>query len=328
MPRSIVQHLEQEIAALEKEIEDQNNSIASTSFNVASFDPLEGRQERRHGLENTLHLGEGSINLDNQLMILTDFGPIARFHGSSSVFSLTVEILTTAAMKSLYQSTPATITSVSSAHQARGSFGAFRSTLLTEMSEAMVQSLISLFLTSTNMIYPIVDEDELQGDLHTYLELQRQSNLDVTRLSGQEAYQFFRISMICGIACANRSRREQSFLPYSHSFFDQAAMCVEEVTSAVSSQSLEALLLLILYCLFYPRKGNIWKLLDFACRLSIELGFHTEQDFAHESPRRQIMRRHTFWSLYTIEHMMGQFLGRPSDLPDAIISTSLPVTLP
>lgn len=111
---------------------------------------------------------------------------------------------------------------------------------------------------------------------------------------------------------------------------------MEEVTSEVSSESLQALLLLIQYCLFHPRKGDVWKLLDFACRLSVELGFHTEEqqsnkwtedrDGSNEEEKKEL-RTNTFRGLYAIERIVGQLFGRPSDLPESIITTEYPSVL-
>ncbi|GME51682.1 uncharacterized protein EYB26_002407 [Neofusicoccum parvum] len=110
-------------------------------------------------------------------------------------------------------------------------------------------------------------------------------------------------------------------------FYADALTCVEEVTSEVSQDSLRALLLLILFCLFYPRKGDIWKLLDYACRLSIELGYHTEQEVGRVDERQRDLQRSTFWGLYAIERIVGQLFGRCSDLPEAIITTEYPTTV-
>jgi hypothetical protein len=85
-------------------------------------------------------------------------------------------------------------------------------------------------------------------------------------------------------------------------------------------------MLLIIYCLFRPRKGDIWKLLDYACRLCLELGFHREPDIAMPLAQQE-QQRYTFWSLYSIERIIGQLFGRPSDLPESMISTELPIVL-
>lgn len=79
-------------------------------------------------------------------------------------------------------------------------------------------------------------------------------------------------------------------------YYYDSLPCVEEVTCEVSPASLQALLLLTVFCLFYPKKGNIWKLLDYACRLTVELGYHTEieREGVIEDESQKKLRRSTF----------------------------------
>jgi hypothetical protein len=188
----------------------------------------------------------------------------------------------------------------------------------------MVHSLLTLYMSSIGTIYPFVDEALLGEDVEAYFELRARPDFDSVKLEGQEAYQYFRVTMMCAIACSSKSRHQPHLLAYGNGFYSEAVRSVEEVTSEVSSRSLQALLFLAVYCLFSPRKGNVWKLLDFVCRLSVQLGYHTEQHSELEDERQKTLRRNTFWALYSIERLLGQFLGRPSDLPEPIISTEHP----
>ncbi|TVY41661.1 Pyrimidine pathway regulatory protein [Lachnellula subtilissima] len=135
--------------------------------------------------------------------------------------------------------------------------------------------------------------------------------------------------MICAIACANKSRYMTHLSASDAEFYESGLPHVQAVTSSVSGESLQALLLLVLYCLFHPRKGDIWKLLDYACRLSVELGYHAEpQDSACNDMSISLsLRKNTFWSLYTNEQIVAQIFGRPCDLAGYIISTDYPGTL-
>jgi hypothetical protein len=179
-------------------------------------------------------------------------------------------------------------------------------------------------MSSIGTIYPFVDESLLGADVEAYFELRARPDLDSGKLEGREAYQYFRVTMMCAIACSSKSRHQPHLLAYGNGFYAEAVRSVEEVTSEVSSRSLQALLFIAVYCLFSPRKGNVWKLLDFACRLSVQLGYHTEQHSELEDERDKILRRNTFWALYSIERLLGQLLGRPSNVPDPIISTEHP----
>jgi hypothetical protein len=195
---------------------------------------------------------------------------------------------------------------------------------MNDLFRDMVHSLLTLYMSSIGTIYPFVDESLLEVDMEAYFELQARPDFDSMKLEGKEAYQYFRVTMMCAIACSSKSRHQPYLLAYGNGFYSEAIRSVEEVTSEVSSRSLQALLFLAVYCLFSPRKGNVWKLLDFACRLSVQLGYHTEQHSELEDEKDKTLRRNTFWALYSIERLLGQFLGRPSDLPEPIISTEHP----
>ena len=67
--------------------------------------------------------------------------------------------------------------------------------------------------------------------------------------------------------------------------------------------------------------------MDYACRLSVELGYHTEQPIDFETDGQKRLRRSAFWGLYAIERIVGQLFGRGSDLPEPIITTEYPSVL-
>jgi hypothetical protein len=264
---------------------------------------------------------EDRPSFDINLMLFLRSGPTTRYFGASSVFSLTVHLLNSALVKGL-------ISDEFTATTARSSYPPKAEpeypVVATVHSRERLTFLIGLFLTSMNILYGFIDRSTADADLQAYLELTRDGSVVPQNLESSQAHRYFRINMICAIACANRARHEPIEHANSMAFFTAAVTCVEDVTSEVSPESLQALLLLIVFCLFYPRKGDLWKLLDYACRLSIELGYHTERDSENENEDQRNLRRSTFWGLYAIERIVGQLLGRGADLPEAIISAHYP----
>ena len=244
-----------------------------------------------------------------------------QYFGSSSLFALTVEVLV----------------------HARGRFGPVTHqenyagpefwlnrhaeehlpSLRETPDRSVIEKLVQLYMASPNTLRAFVDEETIVHDIEGYLTCH---STDARQLVSYRAHQFFRISMVCAIACANKARHQPSYTAESMQYYSEALRCVEEVTSEVSVESLIALLLLVTFSMFYPRKGDIWKLLDFACRLSVELGYHTEQDAAFADEKSRLRRRRIFWGLYAIERSVGQHFGRPSDLPEDIITTEYPST--
>ena len=191
-------------------------------------------------------------------------------------------------------------------------------------ARAEVQMLIDLYMSTTNIMMTFFDPEDMTYEIDTYL---RHHGSNVKYLTGKEAYQFFRVAMICAIASANKARHHSVYDTESMAYYAEGLQCVEEVTSDVTFDALQALLLLILFTLFHPRKGDLWKLLDFACRLSVELNYHTEPNDEYEDEKSRKRRRGIFWGLYCIERTMGQHLGRPSDLTEEIITAEYPAGL-
>ncbi|KIW18578.1 hypothetical protein PV08_02866 [Exophiala spinifera] len=191
-------------------------------------------------------------------------------------------------------------------------------------SRSEIEMLVNLYMATTNIQMAFFDPDDIALEIDTYLRLHGTGG---KYLTGKDAHQFFRISMICAIASANKARHHSAYDTESMSYYADALQCVEEVTSDVSVDALQALLLLICFAVFHPRKGDFWKLLDFACRLSVELNLHTETNDEYEDEKIKRRRRWIFWGLYCVERTIAQHLGRPSDLTEEIITAEYPATL-
>ena len=191
-------------------------------------------------------------------------------------------------------------------------------------SRQEIESLVALYLCSTNLLINFVDADEIYSEIDVYLRYHGSNNKFLT---GPEAYQFFRVAMVCALASANKSRHHLAYEAEAMAYYAEALQCIGEVTSDVSAEALQSLLLVVVFSMFYPRKGDIWKLLDFACRLSVELNYHSETNDEYEDEKSRLKRRSIFWGLYTIERTIGQHFGRPSDLTEEIITAEYPAVL-
>jgi Fungal specific transcription factor domain len=264
------------------------------------------------------HLAEPSF--DKHFMVKNANPTCWQYFGSSSVFALAVEVLVHARAKL----GPVTHHENYAEFRLNRPVGEHPPSVRETPDRAVIEKLVSIYMASSNTLRGFIDEDAIVHDIEGYLTCH---STDTRQLVSYRAHQFFRISMICAIACANKARHHPSYSAESMQYYSEALRCVEEVTSELSVESLIALLLLILFSMFYPRKGDLWKLLDFACRLSVELGYHTEQDAGFADEKSRVRRRRIFWGLYCIERSIGQHFGRPSDLPEEIITTEYPAAI-
>ncbi|VUC21021.1 unnamed protein product [Clonostachys rosea] len=251
-----------------------------------------------------------------------------RFYwGASSIFSLTVEILQHAISNNIY-TLEAPMAAMDFLHFDDESEDVQYSSTQIDSCDDDVRALIDLYLVSLDTLYGFINKDEAKVDLETYIALRQQTSFSPNHLQGEQAHRWFRINMMCAISCANQARHRPARSAESLIYFHGALSCVEKVTSEASPASLQALLLLIVFCLFYPKKGDIWKLLAHACRLAIELGYHAQDPYEHApvgtDDAEMRLRRSTFWGLYAVERIVGQLFGRGSDLPETIITTAYP----
>ncbi|RMZ81587.1 hypothetical protein DV737_g2512, partial [Chaetothyriales sp. CBS 132003] len=263
------------------------------------------------------------ISFDKHFIIRHANSTCWQFFGSSSAYSLAVEVIV------LAQSKLGQITHPE--NYAHGDFWveSHREDITVVKpraapSQEEVERLVNFYMHTTNLIVDFIDPDKLATDIAVYLRYFGSNN---RFLAGIEAHQYFRISMMCAIAAANKSRHVASMEDESIAYYAEALQCVEEVTSDVSAESLHAILLLVLFGIFHPKKCEIWKLLDFACRLSVELNYHQEPNDEFEEEKSRQIRRSTFWGLYCLERTIGQHFGRPSDLLEEIITTEYPVVV-
>ncbi|RFU32283.1 hypothetical protein B7463_g4061, partial [Scytalidium lignicola] len=259
---------------------------------------------------------------DNHFSVSTETGLNSRFYGKSSIFTLTVEVLTAASSLGIYFPSPPLSNHLVADGSVLNDGGAGPGVGTGELSENIARSLIKLYLQSVNVIYPFIDQDAANADLELYLRLSAGDEWDPANLHGDEAHTYFRVLMICAIASTIRSKHQLALVTLKNRCYSDAMRFVEEVTSEVSSRSLQAMLLLMIYCLLYPRKGNISRLLEFASRLSVQLGYHTEGNTPPENDEQQMsLRKNLFQSLYSIERLVGHYFGRPSDLPENLVTT-------
>lgn len=251
--------------------------------------------------------------------IATQHGRDIRYYGGSSTFSLAVATLARGRSDPKYSFAPLRVPET--LQLAPPEFHGGCNCVITK---SMVEKSVDLYMVSIHPVYPFLNASDLSTDLQAYWEVQS-SGIDPAVLKNEVAHQYFRIKIIAAIASASRSRYYASRIACDHGCYLEAVKCVSEVTSEISTNSLRALMLLIIYCLFRPRKGDIWKLLDYACRLCLELGYHNEPDPSLPMAESE-QQRNMFWSLYTVERLVGQLLGRSPDLPEGVIAAKYPVS--
>lgn len=106
--------------------------------------------------------------------------------------------------------------------------------------------------------------------------------------------------------------------------YEKALSYLTSILSQRSIQTLQIILLVLLYSLLNPQKPVTWHLLGSALRLATFLGLHNENYHAGGDEKDRSLRQHLFWSLYSIDRAVGNTLGRPTALQDVDIQVPLP----
>jgi hypothetical protein len=331
LPRSYVHSLIQRLHRLRS----AQAAANGTSEPLSAFKyPQQAHHNRNLSTATTSSIAEPPINgwgtytselsFDKHFIVRNANPTCWQFFGSSSAYSLAVEVIVHAQAKLGPVTTPGKYDQGEFWLVSHRDQGDHSPQPRMAPSVEDIETLFNLYANTTQLMMSIVDLNDAHSEIPVYLRYQSSNN---RFLSGLEARQFFRVSMICAIAAANKARHDPRYSNESLSYYSEALQCVEEVTSDVSVESLQALLLLIMFALFYPRKGDIWKLLDFACRLSVELNYHSETNDEFESEKEKRSRRAMFWGLYTVERTIGQHFGRPADLTEEIITVEYPASI-
>ena len=112
-------------------------------------------------------------------------------------------------------------------------------------------------------------------------------------------------------------------LPEAH--FVAAARHLDAALEVRSAESIEILLLLVIYSLHSPSGPGAWQLTGMAIRLCVELGLHRGVRMVNDSNRlADQQRKRLFWAAIILERRVALTLGRPFSLADADIDVELP----
>ncbi|KAM5386537.1 hypothetical protein ACJZ2D_000500 [Fusarium nematophilum] len=84
----------------------------------------------------------------------------------------------------------------------------------------------------------------------------------------------FKILMACAIAAAHETYKSPNWKPLAQVCRDWADELITPIITAGDSDTLTAILLLLIYELADPSRGITWELLDLAARTCLQLGWH------------------------------------------------------
>ncbi|KAH7127095.1 fungal-specific transcription factor domain-containing protein [Dendryphion nanum] len=110
---------------------------------------------------------------------------------------------------------------------------------------------------------------------------------------------------------------QEKYLDFVDSYF-------RYIVSTTSLANIQALMLLQLYDHNVGKRNSAWLLVGTAARMAISMGMHREATYPGFDLLERNSRRIVWWMVYILERLLCQYLGRPSIIEDAEISTCPP----
>lgn len=150
--------------------------------------------------------------------------------------------------------------------------------------------------------------------------LERVYNLNDLPASPEDLY---RINMIFAVSSVTLYRRGE-FQQHPYGYFRTAQQYASQVSMIGSLDSIQNLLLIARFAMYYHINCSIWDISRACMRQCIELGLHRPQQ-SKITPLQEQTRRNVFWDCYVHDRYSSGILGRPYAIAEQDITVELPI---
>lgn len=178
------------------------------------------------------------------------------------------------------------------------------------------------YINCIHIYYPLLILQNLELSLHNMYNSPRDLTL-------QDKFILFIVISI-GL---DRSEKDQELINYNNQFkpieyFNTAYRYLEEILSNRSENSLQAVLLIIIWLLntnvLKDDNGDLWHFARFSMSLAMELGVHRYNPDWDFGEIKNELRNRLFWCTYILERKVAMKFGRGLSLRKQAIDTPLP----
>ncbi|EMC95302.1 hypothetical protein BAUCODRAFT_25369 [Baudoinia panamericana UAMH 10762] len=196
----------------------------------------------------------------------------------------------------------------------------------------IAQRLLTAFLEHDNLAYPFI------SPLSIIETAERIYTEDGYYASKASPYEVFVFNMVLAIASAHVSKFDWQMLSGAELYQSRAFARMDHVLSHGSVESLQCLLLILIWRTGSSVKDNsasMWHTVGIAVRMVLELGLHRESAYAIretseldvtklQAYRQQELSRRCFWCVVSMDRITSNILGRPLGIADEDIDAALP----
>lgn len=338
VPRSLVQHLEEQIARLEGDLaawgyNDANIIVPvsmseAASNNVPDIDTPSSRHisdsaSFRHETEGII----ASTELQAMISATMPLGPCL------------TDVVRRVRM-GLTPSLPSARDSQNKASiQSRHSDGEVDASILASMPSHIIRALVKKYVHRMLPTHPFLYEPTVWEQLDRVLckipQKPAAPEIGVSPWSPTIKFDYdflviyliLAVSATLGSATAGHAAR---CLALSESLFQEGIRHLSNPDPHPSDMAwIQVTLLILQYASINPKLGNVWILSGLAMRDSLELGFHRDLSGTNTlDPLIIDMRRRIFWAAYCMDRSICAALRRPVSIPDPAIDTQVMSLLP
>ncbi|KAJ9657568.1 hypothetical protein H2198_004214 [Neophaeococcomyces mojaviensis] len=194
----------------------------------------------------------------------------------------------------------------------------------------IIKSLMKKYMTRVYPIFPVIHAPSLWQQLDNVLKTLHA--LPPSHRSVPPSFDFLIVYLILSVSATLGSAKtghEQKHMIFSGSLFEEGIQHFSDKAKIPSDLAgIQITLLVLQYAAINPRQANVWMLTGTVMRSCLELGLHREPpDQCNYDALTLDLRRRVFWSAYCFDRAICSALQRPLSIPDETIDVQYPSTL-
>ncbi|KIW91368.1 uncharacterized protein Z519_08264 [Cladophialophora bantiana CBS 173.52] len=203
-------------------------------------------------------------------------------------------------------------------------------TMLKSIPTPILRSLIKKYMTRVYPIYPVLHAPSLWQQLERVIKTLHE--LPEKHRAVPPSFDFLIIYLMLSISATLGSAKtghEAKHMVFSGSLFEEGIQHLSDKAKIPSDLAgIQVTLMVLQYASINPRLANVWMLTGAAMRACLELGLHREAPEAlNFDPLTLDLRRRLFWSAYNFDRAICSALQRPLSIPDQTIDAHFPSIL-
>lgn len=180
--------------------------------------------------------------------------------------------------------------------------------------------ILDAYFTHMHARLPFLDRTKI-------MELHAERNHLSETTTPRAQFEKFKLFMVYAIGAAILQTTGAYVSTPPNEFLLTALHCDATLRESLSTASIEAMLLLVLYNLRSCSNSSVWYMIGIAMRTCIDFGFHREARYRILRPHEAEVQKRLFWSVYIIERHTAWSLGRPFSIAEEEIDAQPPINI-